>query len=119
MALITGGRRGFNEFIAFAEKIAAKGFRVLLHDRRNTGASDVLIAGADGEEEIWADDLAVLLGKLQAELDAIKAAVAPDEVKAIDMLTVLRGIFGSAVLETALDRLATSTTANQKTTQPP
>ncbi|WP_350295904.1 alpha/beta hydrolase [Limnohabitans sp. Rim8] len=66
LALITGGRRGFNEFIAFAEKIAAKGFRVLLHDRRNTGASDVLIAGADGEEEIWADDLAVLLGKLQA-----------------------------------------------------
>ncbi len=66
LALITGGRRGFNEFIAFAEKIAAKGFRVLLHDRRNTGASDVLIAGADGEEEIWADDLAVLLDKLQA-----------------------------------------------------
>jgi pimeloyl-ACP methyl ester carboxylesterase len=66
LALITGGRRGFNEFIAFAEKIAAKGFRVLLHDRRNTGATDVLIAGADGEEEIWADDLAVLLDKLQA-----------------------------------------------------
>lgn len=66
LALITGGRRGFNEFIAFAEKIAAKGFRVLLHDRRNTGASDVLIAGHDGEEEIWADDLAVLLDQLQA-----------------------------------------------------
>jgi len=56
LALITGGRRGFNEFIPFAEKIAAKGFQVLLHDRRNTGASDVLIAGHDGEEEIWADD---------------------------------------------------------------
>jgi pimeloyl-ACP methyl ester carboxylesterase len=66
LALVTGGRRGFNEFIAFAEKIAAKGFRVLLHDRRNTGSSDVLIAGDDGEEEIWADDLAVLLDKLQA-----------------------------------------------------
>ena len=66
LALITGGRRGFNEFIAFAEKIASHGFRVLLHDRRNTGASDVLIAGDDGEEEIWADDLAVLLEKLNA-----------------------------------------------------
>jgi pimeloyl-ACP methyl ester carboxylesterase len=66
LALITGGRRGFNEFVAFAEKIAAQGFRVLLHDRRNTGASDVLIAGEDGEEEIWADDLAVLLAQLQA-----------------------------------------------------
>lgn len=66
LALVTGGRRGFNEFIPFAEKIAAKGFRVLLHDRRNTGASDVLIAGHDGEEEIWADDLRVLLDQLQA-----------------------------------------------------
>jgi pimeloyl-ACP methyl ester carboxylesterase len=66
LALITGGRRGFNEFIPFAEKIAAKGFQVLLHDRRNTGASDVLIAGQDGEEEIWADDLAVLLEQLGA-----------------------------------------------------
>jgi pimeloyl-ACP methyl ester carboxylesterase len=66
LALITGGRRGFNEFIPFAEKIAAKGFRVLLHDRRNTGASDVLIAGHDGEEEIWADDLFELLGQLHA-----------------------------------------------------
>lgn len=66
LALITGGRRGFTEFTAFAEKIAAKGFRVLLHDRRNTGSSDVLIAGEDGEEEIWADDLAVLLQKLDA-----------------------------------------------------
>lgn len=66
LALVTGGRRGFNEFIPFAEKIAAKGFRVVLHDRRNTGASDVLIAGHDGEEEIWADDLFVLLEQLQA-----------------------------------------------------
>ena len=66
LALMTGGRRGFNEFIPFAEKIAAKGFQVLLHDRRNTGASDVLIAGHDGEEEIWADDLAVLLDQLGA-----------------------------------------------------
>ena len=64
VALVTGGRRGFNEFIAFAEKIAAQGFQVLLHDRRNTGASDVLIAGEDGEEEIWADDLAALLDHL-------------------------------------------------------
>ena len=66
LALITGGRRGFNEFIPFAEKIAAKGFRVLLHDRRNTGASDVVIEGQDGEEEIAADDLIELLGRLNA-----------------------------------------------------
>ena len=66
VVLITGGRRGFNEFISFAEKIAIKGFQVLLHDRRNTGASDVLITGQDGEEEIWADDLAILADELGA-----------------------------------------------------
>ena len=66
IALITGGRRGFVEFVPLAEKIAAHGMRVLLHDRRNTGASDILIEGEDGEEEIWTDDLYELLGKLDA-----------------------------------------------------
>src|ERR1051326_6546965 len=70
LALITGGRRGFNEFIPLAEKIAAHGVRVVLHDRRNTGASDVVIqadpSGDLGEEEIWTDDLYELLGTLEA-----------------------------------------------------
>ncbi len=66
IALITGGRRGFAEFVGFARKIAARGFRVLLHDRRNTGASDVVIEGDEGEEEICADDLVALLGQLDA-----------------------------------------------------
>ncbi|NNE83820.1 MAG: alpha/beta hydrolase, partial [Alphaproteobacteria bacterium] len=38
VTLITGGRRGYAEFVPLAHKIAAEGFRVLLHDRRNTGA---------------------------------------------------------------------------------
>jgi pimeloyl-ACP methyl ester carboxylesterase len=68
LALITGGRRGFAEFVPLAKKIAAHGIRVLIHDRRNTGASDVLIEGRDGlgEEEIWTDDLYELLGQLGA-----------------------------------------------------
>lgn len=66
LALVTGGRRGFAEFIPFADKLAAQGCRVVLHDRRNTGASDVIIDGEDGEEEIWADDLAELLARLHA-----------------------------------------------------
>jgi pimeloyl-ACP methyl ester carboxylesterase len=66
LALITGGRRGFNEFVPLAEKIAAHGVRVLLHDRRNTGATDILIDGKEGEEEIWTDDLYELLGRLEA-----------------------------------------------------
>ena len=66
LALITGGRRGFQEFVPLAQKIAAFGIRVLLHDRRNTGASDILIGGDEGEEEIWTDDLYALLGQLGA-----------------------------------------------------
>ena len=65
-ALSTGGRRSHNEFVALAKKIAAGGFRVLLHDRRNTGASEVVISGQEGEEIIWADDLAQLLKQLGA-----------------------------------------------------
>jgi pimeloyl-ACP methyl ester carboxylesterase len=66
VALTTGGRRGHEEFVPLARKIADAGHRVLLHDRRNTGASDVLIEGDEVEEAIWADDLAELLSRLGA-----------------------------------------------------
>ncbi len=66
LALVTGGRRDHAEFIDLAGLIAKAGFRVMLHDRRNTGASDVVIAGDEGEEAIWADDLHILLGQLGA-----------------------------------------------------
>lgn len=66
LALTTGGRRGYAEFVPFAHKIAAEGFRVVLHDRRNTGASDVLIAGEEGEEVLCTDDLVLLLEHLNA-----------------------------------------------------
>ena len=38
VVMTTGGRRGHDEFVPLAEKIAAYGYRVMLHDRRNTGA---------------------------------------------------------------------------------
>ncbi len=63
VALITGGRRGHEELLPIARQLAAKNYQVLLHDRRNTGASDVLIEGDNGEEEIWTDDLHELLKK--------------------------------------------------------
>jgi len=66
VALTTGGRRGHQEFVSLATRIAAAGHRVLLHDRRNTGASDVLIEGDEVEEAIWADDLRELLSRLDA-----------------------------------------------------
>jgi pimeloyl-ACP methyl ester carboxylesterase len=64
--MTTGGRRGHDEFIPLAEKIAEYGFRVMLHDRRNTGASDVLIEGADGEEVIWTRDIHALMSEHNA-----------------------------------------------------
>ena len=64
VTLITGGRRGYAEFVPLAHKIAAEGYRVLLHDRRNTGASDMSFDADEVEEAIWADDLHELLSQL-------------------------------------------------------
>ena len=110
LALITGGRRGFNEFVPLAEKIAAHGLRVLLHDRRNTGASDVVIDGDDGEEEIWTDDLYELLGKLDARPAVVGGASAgartsiitylrhPDAVRALFLMRLTGGEFAAGRL---------------------
>jgi pimeloyl-ACP methyl ester carboxylesterase len=64
--LTTGGRRGHEELVSLAKKLAAAGHRVVLHDRRNTGASEVLIEGDAGEEVMWTDDMHELMGKLGA-----------------------------------------------------
>jgi pimeloyl-ACP methyl ester carboxylesterase len=66
VALITGGRRGHDEFVPLARKLANSGYRVVLHDRRNTGRSDVLIEGDVAEETLWLDDLHELLKQLNA-----------------------------------------------------
>lgn len=66
VVLITGGRRGYAEFSSLASLIAAEGYRVLLHDRRNTGASDISFDGDEVEEAVWADDLFELLTQLGA-----------------------------------------------------
>jgi pimeloyl-ACP methyl ester carboxylesterase len=61
VALSPGGRRGMDAVEGLASRLAAKGYRVLIHDRRNTGASDITIGGKESEYEIWADDLHALL----------------------------------------------------------
>lgn len=66
IALSPGGRRGMDAVASLARRLAAAGYRVLIHDRRNCGASDVVIEGEESEYEIWADDLHALLGKLDA-----------------------------------------------------
>jgi pimeloyl-ACP methyl ester carboxylesterase len=66
LIMTTGGRRGYEEFVPLAQKIAGHGYRVVLHDRRNTGASDVLIEGDEGEEVIWTADMYELLRQQDA-----------------------------------------------------
>jgi len=110
VALITGGRRGHQELLPIARKLSAQNYRVLLHDRRNTGASDVLIEGSEGEEEIWTDDLHELLKKH----DALPAFVGgtssgartsmlfylrhPEAVRGLLLMRVTGGAFAAARL---------------------
>lgn len=66
VALSPGGRRAMAAVKSLAQRIAAGGYRVLIHDRRNCGASDVLLEGDAAEHEVWSDDLHALLKQLNA-----------------------------------------------------
>jgi pimeloyl-ACP methyl ester carboxylesterase len=66
VALSPGGRRDMNSVEPLARVIAEQGYRVLIHDRRNCGLSDICIDGDDSEYEIWADDLYELLRQKDA-----------------------------------------------------
>jgi pimeloyl-ACP methyl ester carboxylesterase len=57
IALTPGSRRSYHELLDLSQMIAASGYRVLLHDRRNCGGSDVAFDGSASEHDIWADDL--------------------------------------------------------------
>lgn len=61
VALSPGGRRAIEGVESLATRLAAAGHRVLVHDRRNCGSSDVYVDGNDSENELWADDLHELL----------------------------------------------------------
>ena len=67
VALSPGGRRDISGVRGIGTRIADAGYRVLLHDRRNCGASDVVIEdGGESEYEIWADDFYELLKQVDA-----------------------------------------------------
>ncbi|HWI28223.1 MAG TPA: alpha/beta fold hydrolase [Stellaceae bacterium] len=63
VAISPGGRRGLISDRALGVLIAEAGFRVLVYDRRNTGASDIAISG-DSESAEQAEDLLALLNAL-------------------------------------------------------
>lgn len=64
MALIPGGRNGIDNIKPLAQRLADAGYRVLIHDRRNCGASDVVFDASASEDQIAADDLHLLLQQL-------------------------------------------------------
>jgi pimeloyl-ACP methyl ester carboxylesterase len=110
VALITGGRRGHDEFIPLAQKLAKSGYRVVLHDRRNTGRSDVLIEGNLAEEILWLDDLHDLLKQLGATPTIIGGSSAgartamryytrfPNDTRALLLMRVTGGAFAAGRL---------------------
>ncbi len=66
VVLTPGGHASLEGMRPVGEALAREGWRVLLHDRRNCGASDLVIDGKESEQEIWADDLHALLDQLGA-----------------------------------------------------
>lgn len=113
VALSPGGRRDMSSVAPLAKEIADRGYRVLIHDRRNCGLSDVCIEGDDSEYEIWADDLYELLRQRDAlpayiggsssgcRLSVLFALRHPDATKGLLLWRVTGGRF-------ACERLATN-----------
>ena len=108
MALSPGGRRPLQGVRPLAQRMADAGYRVVIHDRRNCGASDVRIGGDDPENEIWANDLHELLQQLGAvpvivgggssgcRLAILFALRYPGLVKALLLWRITGGRFGFA-----------------------
>ena len=105
VALVSGARRNMDEVRGLAELVAKSGFRVLLHDRRNTGLSSLSLEGDGSEFEIWADDLRALAQSLGlpplivggsssgCRLATIMALRHRDAISALLMMRVTGGAF--------------------------
>ncbi len=63
IVFIPGGRSDKEVMRPIAEMLAAN-HRCIIYDRRNCGASDVIIGGEGSDQEIWADELKALIEHL-------------------------------------------------------
>jgi pimeloyl-ACP methyl ester carboxylesterase len=107
MALSPGGRRALEVVKPLAQHMANAGYRVLIHDRRNCGVSDIAIGGESSEYEIWADDLYELLSRLNAlpavlgggssgcRLSLLFALKYPQAIRALLLWRVTGGAFAA------------------------
>jgi pimeloyl-ACP methyl ester carboxylesterase len=110
VALSPGGRRALDHVKSLARHVADAGYRVLIHDRRNCGVSDIVIGGETSEYEIWAHDLYELLSQLKAapavvgggssgcRLSVLFALKYPHAVRALLLWRVTGGAFAAARL---------------------
>jgi pimeloyl-ACP methyl ester carboxylesterase len=113
IALTPGSRRSYHELANLAKDIASSGFHVLLHDRRNCGASDIAFDGSASEHEVWADDLFALgqqLNSLPMYVGGSSAGARLAILFAIRHPQALRGLLLWRVTggKEAVDRLAES-----------
>jgi pimeloyl-ACP methyl ester carboxylesterase len=110
VALSPGGRRPLEGVKHLAERVAAHGYRVLIHDRRNCGASDVVFEGtpeAPTEYEIWAEDLYSMLkhfnatpawvggGSSGCRMSTLLALRHPDAVRGLLLWRITGGEFAA------------------------
>ncbi|GGX11443.1 alpha/beta hydrolase [Pigmentiphaga litoralis] len=107
IALSPGGRRGMDELLPLATRIAEGGYRVLIHDRRNCGAGEVAFDDRAPEFEIWADDLYALLQHVDASpaivggfssgcrLSLLLALKHPEAVRALLLMRITGGAFAA------------------------
>lgn len=110
VSLSPGGRRDLQGVKHLAERVAAHGYRVLIHDRRNCGASDVVFEGSaesPTEYEIWAEDLYALLqhfcatpawvggGSSGCRMSTLLALRHPEAVKGLLLWRVTGGEFAA------------------------
>jgi pimeloyl-ACP methyl ester carboxylesterase len=107
IALSPGGRREMGNVRTLADRMARTGYRVLIHDRRNCGTSDVAFDGSRSEYEIWADDLHALLTRLNGlpavlsggssggRLALLFALKYPDAVRALLLYRITGGPFAA------------------------
>lgn len=107
MALSPGGRRALDMVKPLAQRMAIAGYRVLIHDRRNCGLSDIAIGGEGSEYEIWAEDLYELLSRLNGlpvivggsssgcRLSLLFALKYPHAVRALLLWRVTGGAFAA------------------------
>ena len=106
VAISPGGRRGLISDRALGVLIAEAGFRVLVYDRRNTGASEIAISG-DSESEEQAEDLLALLRALDtgpayiagcssgSRLSLLLALAHPEAVRALLLWRVTGGAYAA------------------------